>query len=476
MANSFLWHDYETWGADPRKDRPAQFAAIRTDEEFNVIGKPLMFYAKPADDFLPQPEACLITGITPQRAETEGMPEADFFREIQHEMSVPGTCVLGYNSIRFDDEFTRFGLYRNFFDPYAREWQNGNSRWDIIDLVRLTRALRPQGIQWPTREDGAPSFRLEDLTRANSIEHQGAHDALVDVRATIAVAQLVRSAQPKLFDYVYRNRDKRKLMEQLEPTSLTPMLHVSARYPANKGCIASVLPLARHPTNQNSVIVIDLRADPTQLLDLSVEEIRQRLYTASADLPDGVERIPLKEIKTNHVPVVVPLSTITAQAREEWQMDEAAERRHLQLLRNAKGLAEKLAEVFGSREFAPSSDPDQALYDGFVSPADRKQCNLIQASQPEQLAGLHPRFQDAKLTELFFRYRARNWPESLTLAERQRWDAWRMRRLTEPEAGASICFKEYGKQLSRLAIDPKLNPSQRQLVSDLLDWPQRIGL
>ena len=311
---SFYWHDYETWGAEPAVDRPAQFAGLRTDLDFNPLGEPLVVYARPADDFLPHPEACLITGITPQLARERGAPEADFFRFIHEELMRPGTCALGYNSLRFDDEVTRYGLYRNFFDPYEREWKNGNSRWDMIDVVRLTRALRPQGIQWPEKEPGVTSFRLEELTAANGIEHAGAHDALADVRATIALARLVRERQPRLFDFVFNNRDKHRLATQLNVRASGPMLHVSSRYPARLGCIAAVLPLAMHPVNRNGVVVYDLGVDPQPLLTMSAEEIRTRLYTATADLPEGSERIPLKVVHLNRAPVIVPTarsSTVT---------------------------------------------------------------------------------------------------------------------------------------------------------------------
>ena len=209
--NTLYWHDYETSGTDPRYDRPLQFAGIRTDEDLNIIGEPLMMYCKPANDFLPHPQASLITGITPQKAQQEGLTEAEFMARIHAELAEPGTCGVGYNSLRFDDEFTRFSLFRNFYDAYAREWQNGNSRWDIIDMVRLTRALRPDGINWPDHDDGKPSFRLEHLTAANNIEQIGAHDALVDVYATIEIAKLIKNVQPKLFDYVYQNRRKNNI-------------------------------------------------------------------------------------------------------------------------------------------------------------------------------------------------------------------------------------------------------------------------
>lgn len=477
QTKSFYWHDYETWGAEPARDRAAQFAGLRTDLDFNPVGKPLVIYARPADDFLPQPQACMVTGISPQQAYQEGLPEADFFRFIHDEMSVPGTCSLGYNSLRFDDEVTRYGLYRNFFDPYEREWKKGNSRWDMIDVVRLARALRPEGINWPEKEDGVSSFRLEDLTAANGIEHAGAHDALADVHATIAVAKMLRQAQPKLFEYVFTHRNKRLLAESLNVRSEGAVLHVSSRYPARLGCIAAVLPLAMHPTNRNGVIVYDLRHDPSELLSLDAEQIRERLYTRSQDLPEGVERIALKQVHINKAPVVVPMNTLTAEARERWQMDEATEQSHLQtLLRERAGLQEKLAEVFSQSPFPPQADPDLDLYGGFLSEGDKRLCEQVRRSEPGALGDLHPHFDAPKLDELLFRYRARSWPETLSAAEQARWDEFRLQRLQDDQAGASITLAEYRRQLSLLAIDTGLPEDRRRVVHELLDWPARIGL
>jgi exodeoxyribonuclease-1 len=474
---SFYWHDYETWGAQPSVDRPAQFAGLRTDADFNPIGDPLVLFARPADDLLPQPEACLVTGITPQRARDEGLPEAEFFRFIHEEMMRPGTCALGYNSLRFDDEVTRYGLYRNFFDPYEREYKNGNTRWDLIDVVRLTRALRPDGIEWPVREDGTTSFRLEDLTAANDISHAGAHDALADVRATIAVARLVRDRQPRLFDYVLANRDRESLAARLNVRQAEPVLHVSARYPARLGCIATVLPLAMHPRYRWGVIVCDLRTDPQPLLTLSAEQIRQRLYTPTSELAGDAARIPLKVVHLNRSPVIVPMSTLTDEAREQWSLDPTTEQRHAEVLRAAPGLSAKLAEVFDDADrFPPQSDPDRDLYGGFLSDADRARCERVRAASPGGLAGLQPGFEARKLDELLFRYRARNWPETLSPAERQRWDEYRIERLTRPEGGGSITLDAYRRRLSQLAVDVSLPQDRRAVVDALIDWPTEIGL
>jgi hypothetical protein len=276
MANTFLWYDLETFGRDPRRTRIAQFAAIRTDEALDPVGEPISLFCQPADDLLPSPEATMITGITPQQARRDGLREADFFARLNEELSVPGTCAVGYNSIRFDDEFIRFGLYRNFHDAYEREWRNGNSRWDLLDVMRLMRALRPEGMQWPLREDGQPSFKLEHLAEANGVRDGIAHEALSDVRALIGVARKMKTAQPRLWDYALRLRDKRYVSGLLDTINGTPLLHVSGKYPASRHCAALVMPLARHPRIDSRVIVTDLDVDPAHLLALDAEGIAER--------------------------------------------------------------------------------------------------------------------------------------------------------------------------------------------------------
>ena len=471
---TFYWHDYETWGTSPKWDRASQFAGIRTDWDLNVIGKPLVMYCQPADDMLPHPEACLITGITPQQAKAEGLCEAEFFQEINREFSQPGTCGVGYNSLRFDDEFTRYGFYRNFIDPYAREWQNGNSRWDLIDVVRLTRALRPEGIEWPEREPGVPSFRLEILTEANGITHESAHDALSDVYATIEMAKLIKRKQPRLFEFCLNLRKKTEAAKLLNTNNPKPVLHVSRMIPARLGCISPVLPLMQHPTNKNSVIVYDLRHDPEDLLRLDVDEIQQRLFTSSEDLPEGVERIALKEVHINKAPVLSPINTLTDEAASEWQIDQVAMQAHVEKMLSATHLAGKLQSVFGNRQFKPETDPDAMLYDGFINDSDKKICEQVISTVPENLASLSSRFNDIRLPELLFRYRARNWPETLNAKEKISWQTFCDNRLNDTEGKVGINLKSYGQKLAKLAIAPDTDERGREIIDALLDWPQQI--
>jgi len=473
VSHSFYWHDYETWGSDSRRDHPAQFAGLRTDEALNPVGEPLVLFCRPADDLLPDPGACLITGITPQRAEREGLIEAEFADAVQRELAQPGTCGVGYNSIRFDDEVTRHLLYRNFFDPYAREWQHGNSRWDLIDALRLAHALRPEGIEWPRRADGVVSFRLEHLTTANGIEHTGAHDALADVRATTDLARMLKARQPRLFDYALSLRSKHRAADLLDRGG--PLLHVSARYPAELGCIAPVLPVARHPVNRNGIICFELRHTPDPLLKLGPEEIHRRLFSRAEDLPEGVARIPLKTVHINRCPILAPMKTLTTEAAERWRIDTATVERHARTLQTAPGLADKVQQVHTLAAFEPETDPDLMLYTGgFFPDADRREMARLRGLKPEKLAAARFTFEDPRLPELLLRYRARNWPHTLTPKERESWDAYCVQRLTDPGSGGSIILDEYRKRLTDLRAESAGDPQRLALLDELEQWAERV--
>ncbi len=477
MAFTFYWHDYETWGANPFVDRAAQFAGIRTDRDLNVVDKPLTIFCRPADDMLPEPEACLVTGITPQQAWSNGVNESSFFGRIHEQLSLPGTCGVGYNSIRFDDEFTRFGFYRNFIDPYSREWKHGNSRWDIIDMLRLAHAVRPEGIEWPHDENGVVSFRLEHLTSANAISHEGAHDALSDVYATLDLARLVKKRQPRLFEYLLGIRDKRHLRKILDPVRFNPLLHVSSMYPARLGCIAMVVPIAHHPINQNGIIVYDLRYDPDPLFGLTIDEIRTRLFTPAKGLPEGIERIPLKTVHLNKAPVVAPMNTLTDEAAARWDIDVELSLARVEKLRAISDLPGKIQAVHQPMESMSAVDPDQNLYGGgFFSEVDRQRIARVRTTQPSALKDLPANFDDKRLPELFFRYRARNWPETLSNAEKVRWKEFCWERLTNPKEGGGITLATFRRRLAQLVVASDLSASDRLVLSELADWPSKIGL
>lgn len=434
MTSSIFWHDYETTGINPRCDRPLQVAGVRTDFDLNETDEPISLYCRPSDDILPHPAACLVTGITPQQLAEQGLCEAEFMTRVHEQLARPGTCGAGYNTLRFDDEVTRYSLYRNFFDPYAREWQGGNSRWDLIDIVRTAYALRPDGIEWP-QQDGRVSLRLELLSKANGIDHGHAHEALSDVRATIALARLIRQKQPKLYEWLFQLRSKHKVMEQVR--LLQPLVHISGRFSAARNYLGVVLPLAWHPHNRNALVVCDLHQETLPLLRESAEVLRQRLYTRHEQLGEGELPVPLKLVQINRCPILAPLSVLRPADQQRLGLDlTLLQVRGEELARQQAQWQDKLEHIYGKEDFAPCDDPEQQLYDGFLGDRDRRLCEQVRALEPAQLSHGHWMFDDSRLPELLFRYRARNFPDTLSSEERQRWFSFCQQRLSDPKWGA----------------------------------------
>ncbi|GAA0857482.1 exodeoxyribonuclease I [Aliiglaciecola litoralis] len=476
VTQSILWHDYETWGINPQKDFPCQFAGIRTDHDLQIIGKPMNWFCQIPNDYLPHPQAALVTGITPQQTLRDGMVEADFIAKVVEQMALPGTCTAGYNSIRFDDEVTRFSLYRNLRDPYAREWQNGNSRWDIIDMVRACYALRPEGINWVFKEDGSPSFKLDQLTQANDIEHADAHDALSDVRATIAMAQKIKSAQPKLYNYLFDSRLKHNLAKMIVVEEFVPLVHVSSKLPASQGCCTWILPLAYHPTNKNAVICVNLAMSPEPLFNLSPEDLLARLYTPQRDLSEGQQRLPIKLIHLNKCPVLAPAKTLTEENAERLGIDRQQCLANLAKIKHHAQLSQKLIDMYSLDSHSDEPiDADFALYSGgFIGNSDRKTLEQIISCDPHTIGTKEWHFEDPRLKSMLFRYRARNFPNSLTEAEMLKWQRHRQYRLTDSESPASIKMAEYLMLLEQLAQEHQHNPQKLAIIRALLQYSESL--
>lgn len=475
MPASFLFYDLETFGADPRRTRIAQFAAIRTDALLQPLGEPISFFVQPANDLLPAPIATLITGITPQAALRDGVNEATAFARILDAMARPDTCSAGYNSLRFDDEFVRYGLYRNFHDPYEREWRAGNSRWDLLDALRLMHALRPDGIVWRQREDDqGTSFKLEHLAEDNGLREGIAHEALSDVRALIGLARLFRQHQPKLWDYALRLRDKRFAASLLDPIAMTPLLHISQRYPAVRLCAAPVLPLAQHPSIPSRFIAVDLDTDPEPLLTLDAEAIAERLYIRQADLPEGETRVALKEIHTNKCPALVRWEHLRQSDFTRLGISpEIVQQRADRLRAHGPVIAEKMRRVFARDRPATPVDADAALYDGFIGDADKKLCAQVRGTPPQLLAKAQFAFRDTRLSALLLRYRARNWPDSLLPSEQTQWDIYRRQRLLTDAGQSELTLPQFFAQISELRATHVGDGSKQVLLDQLEDWGQQ---
>jgi len=476
---TFYWFDYETFGTSPRWDRPAQFAGQRTDLQLRPIGEPDTFHCRLSDDYLPDPGACRITGICPDTVQAHGLCEARFIERAVGHLGAPGTISVGYNSIRFDDEFTRHTLYRNLHDPYAWEWRDDNSRWDLLDVMRLTRALRPDGLQWPVGEDDQPINTLEALAAANGVGHARAHDALSDVEATIGLARALRTAQPRLFDWLLAHRGKREADQLLDVRRREPVLLASSRIPRERHHLGAIVPICRHPTLGSSVVVLDLHTDPDELPTLDVDALRARMFCSAEEL-GALPRIGVTSVKLNACPVLAPLATLSDADAERLGMDRTRiARRHARLIALLDGpegaaLIERLGAALDRDWSQEPSDVDGSLYGGsFLGTADRQRLERLRATlpgtkepSPAELTG----FDDARLSEQVWRYRARNWPDSLNADERLAWQRHVATRLHD-ERAPWLTFERFRHAVQHT----DWAPDQAALRDSLQRWGKRLS-
>lgn len=466
MAQSYFFYDLETSGLNARSDRIMQFAGQRTDTDLNPIGEPYNVLIRLNDDTLPSPEAALVTGITPQQTQADGVTEAEFARLLIEDICLADTMTVGFNNIRFDDEFIRSLLWRNFYDPYEWCWKNGCSRWDILDVVRMTRALRPEGIEWPV-VDGRGTNRLELITKLNGIEHLSAHDALSDVDATIAVARLIKEKQPQLFDYLLGMRDKKRVMKLINLATPAPFVYTSGRYEEQYQKTTVAYPLA--PGAKGSVMVYDLRYDPSEWITMLPADLKKKLTAPwEQRKKEGFVPLPVKELHYNRAPAVAPLGVLGHEGG--WGrigLDQATVEKHIGMLTKLPGFAETIGLVCSEKPAYPTlSEPEARLYDGFLSDHDRLLTETVRKATVDDLAGLHPEFQDGRLKELLLHYKARNFPRSLSEDEAAQWEQWRANRVNRQ-------MPDFVKSLQELAGQTS-DESRLFILQELQLWAESV--
>jgi exodeoxyribonuclease-1 len=471
MAQTFYFYDLETSGFNPRDARIMQFAGQRTDMQLKPVGEPHNVLIKMTEDTVPEPDAVLITGITPQKTIADGITEAEFLKLFHTEIATPGTIFVGYNSVRFDDEFMRFLHYRNLYDPYEWQWQDGKGRWDLLDVIRMMRALRPEGIKWPFDSSGKPSNRLELLTSVNKISHKGAHDALSDVQATVALARLMQQKQPKLFNFLLQLRDKRSV-EQLVRAG-KPFLYTSGKYGSDWEKTTVVAVLADHPNR--GVLVYDLRADPAEFAAMTTNQIVTS-WKRKRDEPGP--RLPVKTLQFNRCPAVAPLSVLDDASKQRLSLDMATLNTNYRMLQQSnlaetvlKAL-EQLEKVRQASFLTDAQEVDAQLYDGFLDDNDRNTLRVIRAADPKEFSDFVNKLHDERLRALLPLYKARNYPSQLDEEERVVWERFRHRRLMSGKQDSRLA--KYFKRLGELSEDSTLTAEQRYLLEELQLYGQGV--
>ncbi len=466
MAQTFFFYDLETSGLNPREDRIMQFAGQRTDMDLQPIGDPFNILVRLNDDTLPSPDALMVTGITPQKTVEEGYTEAEFADILLADVFTSDTIAVGFNNVRFDDEFMRYFFWRNFRDPYEWCWKDGRSRWDLLDVVRMTRALRPEGIEWPVDVEGKPTNRLELITKANGIAHESAHDALSDVTALIDVAKLIKSKQPQLYEYLLKMRDKKAVMQLVNLDDKQPFVYASGRFENEWNKLTIALPIALAPNN--NVLVYDLRYDPADFVIMSEKDLAEKIFASwEVRKKDDFVALPVKVMQYNRCPAIAPLGVL--EAADGWQkvgLDKASVAARMKLLLQHPEFAERLRTLYErKRDFVKSANAEGQLYDGFLPDGDRMRVDAVRNADQQKLADFHPEFSDERLSALLLRYKARNFPKSLSDSETALWEEWRLARLQAQ-------LPAFTKALARISLHA--TDAQQYVIQEMQLWAESI--
>lgn len=448
-----------------------QFAGQRTDENLHPVGEPDNILVKLSDDVLPEPDAILVHGITPQKTLEEGITEAEFVKYFQNKISTPKTVFIGFNNIRFDDEFMRRVCYRNFYDPYQWHWKDGRSRWDLLDAIRMMRALRPEGMKWPEL-DGKPTVKLELMARENGLLHENAHDALSDVVALIQLTQKFKNSQPKLFDYLLQVRDKKAVAKLVMGGN--PFVYTSGKYSSEYEKTTVVQTLFKHP-RRDSAVVYDLRFDPSEWLDKTVEELVNHWTVKYGDT--DTEPLPLKTMQFNKCPAVAPLGVLDDDSKKRIGIDMKVVEQNKLTLDNSLAFTEKLKEALDIVEKEqqtklPLDDfVDNKIYDGFWGDDDMVELNQIRAMEPAELGNAATKLKNKRLREMVPLYKARNYPKLLTAEEHEAWESFRRKTLI---SGENSVFAKFSKRMQEIRVNRKLKPNEDFLLTELQLYAESI--
>lgn len=470
---TFYFYDLETSGGNPRTARIMQFAGQRTNEDLQLIGEPDNILIRLSDDVIPEPDATLVHGITPQKTVEEGITEAEFAEYFHDKVAQPETVFVGFNNIRFDDEFTRRLCYRTFYDPYQWHWRDGRSRWDLLDPFRMMRALRPDGLRWPTI-DGKPTVKLELLAKENAVEHENAHDALSDVQALIELAQKFKATQPRLFDYLLTIRDKKAVAALVEAGQ--PFVYTSGRYNSAYQKTTIVELLFKHP-RRDGAIVYNLREDPEEWFAKTPDELVRHWRPPYGDTE--TKRLPVKTMQYNRCPAVAPLSVLDDDSKQRVNIDDAHISRNRRKIKNNKEFTQKLQKALDTLEHEQQGrlelgveTVDDQMYNGFWTGADESELLKVRMADPDDFMKLQPEIKNKRIRDMMPLYKARNYPQKLTDTEREQWEAYRKQVFSA--GGKQNSIAKFSKRMQELGNRTDLTSKEEYLLTELQLYVESI--
>ncbi len=427
---SFIFFDTETTGLNAAFDQIVQFAAIKTDNELNETDR-FELRSRIDPNVVPDVQAMLANGLSIEALTDQNLStHYQMIRDLNARLvSWSPAIFLGYNSIRFDEEFLRHALYRTLHSPYLTSL-HGNARNDVMSLALACSASGDNALRVPLKDSGDPSFRLHDLSAANGISILNAHDALSDTQATLELCRLVKDLNPELWRRFVRFSNKASVADFVasdEPFLLTESF-------ANKAYHIPVVFVAIEPDRPNNMLCCSLTELPGDLASMSDEQLAAKLKS----LP-----CPIRRVRTNAGPTMMPLW----EAPEELfggLSCEDLEDRATQIVED-ESLKARLTDIFceARSEYPEPTHVEEMLYTKFSSWNDATLCNRFHAAPWGERPRTAQGFEDDRLKELALRLCYFECRSSLPTEEAQKMDIELAHRLVSSDTRAPSVEKAH---------------------------------
>jgi exodeoxyribonuclease I len=425
MNQTYLFYDIETTGLHNCFDQILQFAAIRTDLQLNELERHSI-WVRLRPDVMPAPRAILTHQISLTHLAQVGSCEYEAVKQIHGLVNTPGTISLGYNSLDFDDDFLRFSFYRNLLPPYTHQYANGCGRMDLFPFTVIYFLYHKNALAtWPTKPTGGSSLRLEDLSRANDLAADNAHDAMTDVEATLALARRFYASHLQSWEYIcgYFNKtteqDRLAKLAKYAALRLDDNIHpqavlVKGKVGAKNNYQNVVLSLGNslHYANQS----LWLQLDNAALQRTTIESVADTAIFVQRKKGAGMP--VLLPVIPRYLQKISDERQQTVQSNIEWLLQ------HPHILR---------AIINYHRHYkyqkVVNLDLDAALYEnGFLSDSEQAACFRFHAATLEQKIAMLElaQFPTAKLRDQALRLLGRNYYAALPQALQQEFQHYLM--------------------------------------------------
>jgi exodeoxyribonuclease-1 len=438
---TYLFYDIETTGLSKSFDQVLQFAAIRTDLNLQELER-YEYKIKLNPDVIPAPRALLTHRIRVDAA-LKGVPEVDAIRQIHALLNEPGTISVGYNTLGFDDEFLRFSFYRNLLPPYSHQFANQCKRMDLYPITVMYHLYKNEIIIWPVIEDRL-SLKLENINRANNFVQGRAHDAMVDVEITLALAKRFFQER-EIWDYISNYFCKTTDTERFQKLPVELMhadqshyhgLMILGKFGAKENYQAPVLYLGESAAYKNQNLWLRLDTENLQLL--AEDAIYDNTWVVRKKLGEPPFILPPAERFLKHLS---PKRLALAMANRKW-------------LQQNPVLFQKIIDyhrAFVYPIFA-NTDIDASLYlNGFWTDAEAEFCRQFHRAAPAEKAIMTEKLTNPKLKTLAMRLLGRNYPDSMTPPLKENFEGY-LQQLNREENDSLVDFKGNKRLSAKLAL------------------------